>query len=319
MNGKSDFDRIAQSWLQDGPTQMPDRSLQAALDEVHVTSQQRFGAARRTFIMNGNAFRLAGAAMVALVIIVAGGIYLGNNSRSGGVGGPPAATAAPTATPSATPAILPADKAVEPGRYRMDSIGLVGGSVPATLSITVPSGWMSVGTHIVGKDYGQAAGAAFGVWQISDRFKQPCTDHTLFQPAPGPSVDELLNTLASQPGITPGPVTDVTVGGYSGKYVELTVATDIATCQVPSGDDALSGFWLWASADGDRRYVQDSDEMDRIYAVDVGGSRFTFYARIPKRTTAADRAELQAMIDSITIEPSSNPTSSGAPSSSPSS
>jgi len=315
MNGKSDFDRIAQSWLQDGPTQMPDRSLQAALDEVHVTSQQRFGAARRTFIMNGNAFRLAGAAMVALVIIVAGGIYLGNNSRSGGVGGPPAATAAPTATP----AILPADTAVEPGRYRMDSIGLVGGSVPATLSITVPSGWMSVGTHIVGKDYGQAAGAALGVWQISDRFKQPCTDHTLFQPVPGPSVDELLSALASQPGITAGPVTDVTVGGYSGKYVELTVATDIATCQVPSGDDPLSGFWLWASADGDRRYVQDSDETDRIYAVDVGGSRFTFYARIPKRTTAADRAEIQAIIDSITIEPSSNPTSSGAPSSSPSS
>ena len=103
MNGNTDFDRIAQSWLQDGPTQMPDRSIQAALDEVHVTSQQRFGAARRTFNMNGNAFRLAGAAAVALFIIVAGGIYLGNNNQSGGVGGPPAATAPPTATPSATP------------------------------------------------------------------------------------------------------------------------------------------------------------------------------------------------------------------------
>ncbi len=56
MNQNADFDRIAQSWLQDGPTEMPDRSLQAALDEVHVTSQRRFGAARRTFNMNGNAF-----------------------------------------------------------------------------------------------------------------------------------------------------------------------------------------------------------------------------------------------------------------------
>ena len=105
----------------------------------------------------------------------------------------------------------------------------------------------------------------------------------------------------------------MTVDGYSGKYVELTVATDIATCPVDSGEEPLSGFWLWASPDGDRRYVQDSDETDRIYAVDVGGNRFTFFARIPKRTTAADRAELQAIIDSITIEPSSNPTSSGAP------
>ena len=108
MNDKTDFDRIAQSWLQDGPTEMPDRSLQAALDEVHVTSQQRFGAARRTFNMNGNAFRLAAAAMVALFIIVGGGLYLGNNDRSGGVGGPPPATAAPTATPTATPSPTPA-------------------------------------------------------------------------------------------------------------------------------------------------------------------------------------------------------------------
>ena len=101
MNDSTDFDRIAQSWLQDGPTEMPDRSLQAALDEVHVTSQRRFGAARRTFHMNGNAPRLAVAAVIGLLILVGGGIYLGNNG-SGGVGAP-AATATPTPVPSPTP------------------------------------------------------------------------------------------------------------------------------------------------------------------------------------------------------------------------
>ena len=55
-------------------------------------------------------------------------------------------------------------------------------------------------------------------------------------------------------------LTDVTVDGHSGKYVELTVATDIATCAVDAGEAPLSGFWLWASPDGDRRYVQGSDE-----------------------------------------------------------
>ena len=48
MNGNTDFDRLAQAWLPDGPTEMPDRALQAALDEVHVTPQRRFGAAWRT-------------------------------------------------------------------------------------------------------------------------------------------------------------------------------------------------------------------------------------------------------------------------------
>ena len=73
----------------------------------------------------------------------------------------------------------------------------------------------------------------------------------------------------------------MTVDGHSGKYVELTVATDIATCAVDAGEAPLSGFWLWASPDGDRRYVQGSDETDRIYAVDVDGKRLTFFARIP--------------------------------------
>ena len=101
MNGNTDFDRIAQSWLQDGPTAMPDRSLQAALDEVHVTSQRRFGAARRTFDMNGNTSRFAIAAVIGLLILIGGGIYLGNNG-SGGPGGAPA----PTPTPSPNPATL---------------------------------------------------------------------------------------------------------------------------------------------------------------------------------------------------------------------
>jgi hypothetical protein len=148
------------------------------------------------------------------------------------------------------------------------------------------------------------------VWQISNRFNHPCTDHTLLKPAPGAGIDELLTALAGQPGITAGPLTDVTVDGYSGKYVELTVATDIATCPVDDGDAPLSGFWLWASPDGDRRYVQGSDETDRIYAVDVEGNRFTFFAGFQGRATAADRAELQAIIDSITIEAPSSPTPS---------
>ena len=197
----------------------------------------------------------------------------------------------------------------------MASVGQVG-SVPATLSITVPSAWTIADSDWVNKDYGADAGAAFGVWQISNRFNHPCTDHTLLEPAPGPGIDELLTALAGQPGITAGPLTDVTVDGYSGKYVELTVATDIATCPVDDGEAPLSGFWLWASPDGDRRYVQGSDETDRIYAVDVEGNRFTFVAGFQGRATAADRAELQAIIDSITIEAPSSPTPSQAPPSS---
>lgn len=49
------------------------------------------------------------------------------------------------------------------------------------------------------------------------------------------------------------------------------------------------------------RGTQDTNETDRVYVLDVDGVRFTCFARIPPRTTAADRAELEAIIDSIEI------------------
>ena len=257
-----------------------------------------------------------------LAIIAAAAVFLVSGCTTGqGVGsGTPAPaslapTTAPTTMPSATLALLPSGSPLALDRYRMASAGKVG-SAPATLTITVPSAWTIAYSDWVSKDYGAEPGAAFGVWQISNQFNHPCTDHTLLKPAPGAGIDELLTALASQPGITAGPLTDVTVDGYSGKYVELTVATDIATCPVDNGDAPLSGFWLWASPDGDRRYVQGSDETDRIYAIDVEGNRFTFLPDFQGRATAADRAELQAIIDSITIEAPSSPTPSQAPASS---
>jgi len=62
----------------------------------------------------------------------------------------------------------------------------------------------------------------------------------------------------------------VTVDGYAAKLVESTVTADIDRC-MPAGE----GFWLWASADGDRRYVQGTNELNKIY---VG------YGLLPNRT-----------------------------------
>ena len=66
---------------------------------------------------------------------------------------------------------------------------------------------------------------------------------------------------------------------------------------------ALYGFWLWAMPDGDRRYVQGTNELNKMYLVDVNGKRITFNGRFPYATSAADRAELDAIIASIDIEP----------------
>ena len=61
-------------------------------------------------------------------------------------------------------------------------------------------------------------------------------------PAAGSGAAGLLAVIADQPGLDAGPITDVTVGGHDGKYVDYTVTTDPATCG--NGQD---GFWIWGT------------------------------------------------------------------------
>ena len=68
---------------------------------------------------------------------------------------------------------------------------------------------------------------------------------------------------------------------------------------------AKTEFWLWASP-GDRRYVQGTGEVNRIYAFDVDGERFTFAVRLPAITTDADLAEVESMLATMTIEPAAS-------------
>ena len=110
-------------------------------------------------------------------------------------------------------------------------------------------------------------------------------------------VEDLIAALGNQPGLSSRTATDVTIDGYDGQYVETTVTQDITKCGSGKGD-----FWLWASADGDRRYVQGTGEINRMYALDVDGELFTFDVRLPAITTDADRAETVAMLETLDIE-----------------
>lgn len=98
MSTNRNFDRIAEAWLANGPTELADRVLHAALREVHVTQQRRRWAAPwRTQPMP---FPMrAGGAMIAIVA-VAGLAALILINRGPGIGAP--ATQTPTATPVPT-------------------------------------------------------------------------------------------------------------------------------------------------------------------------------------------------------------------------
>jgi hypothetical protein len=288
MTAPRDPDVLIRAFLDEGQTDLPDRAFDAVRRDIHQTRQRVvFGPWREPNMSIFARVAIAAAAVLAV------GLAWVNFGPAPGVGTQPTPKPSPTASPQSLPV-----GAVEPGRYWLNPVGEASGMTVPRMAITLPAGWTA--DVALSKDYDDTdngAGLALIAWQISGTYVDPCTDHTLVTPTPAPGIDALIDALSHQPGTTAGPPTAATVGGYSGKFVEVTVTADITKCL---GDGP---FWLWASPDGDRRYVQGTNETDRIYVLDVNGRRFTFNARIPARTTAADRAELETIIASIEIVP----------------
>lgn len=97
MTTNSDFDRHAAAFLADGPTQLADRVLDAALTEVHLTRQRRGLAALWRFPRMNAFFRLQAAALVAVVLLGGALVFIAPRLGPGGT----LATPAPTPTGTA--------------------------------------------------------------------------------------------------------------------------------------------------------------------------------------------------------------------------
>jgi hypothetical protein len=119
----------------------------------------------------------------------------------------------------------------------------------------------------------------------------PCHVGTgLVSPPPGPSVDDLARALASVPGLLATTPTDVTVAGYHGKQVTLTSNTSTVICSV----------WQLPLGAGN---TMVSGERDGYWILDVDGQRLVITAHELPGESAAHKAEVQAILDSIRIAP----------------
>jgi hypothetical protein len=106
MNTNADFDRHASAWLADGPTELSDRVLEAALREVQLTQQRRALRVPWRFpLMPALSRTTAMAALVLVAVVGAGTLFYLTSNRPGGVGSQ--STSAPTTAPTAAPTVAP--------------------------------------------------------------------------------------------------------------------------------------------------------------------------------------------------------------------
>ena len=223
-------------------------------------------------------------------------------------------SAPPTASTSPTPHPMPTfdgDVSLAAGTYAFDftRLDLPGKPFPKVL-VTVPDGWS--GFRGFGVDT-LNTGSRFhfvSFWTVVDVYTNPC--HWLGPKLhPGPTVDDVASVLAAQPLRNATAPVSVSLGGYTGKYLEMSIPKGIAfsSCDKDPIDgqsyfESWTGNVLWnAPYDTTDRHEQGPGQVDRLWILDVEGRRLVIDASYMPGATAQDRAGVQQVVDSIRFEP----------------
>ena len=331
MTDDRSLERAARSWLEAGPTEAPDRAVEAALLQIQATPQERDLRIPWRLPKMTTPARVATAAVIGVLAVGGALVMLGRPDQSG-VGGPgpsptPAVSVAPSTSPTAPapstgsaapsnagPPALP-EGPLAAGTYVVTPFapGRLGASCTTPplggcseseddsfrATLTVPDGWAGVDSLAIwlpAEHNSAPAGAAVafnrGGWLNS----HPCLTEAQLaanvQPdvAVGPGVDDFASALGDHPLLEATEPVPVTLGGYSGKYVDLQLPTDLTGC--------TSSYYPWAPT----LYAQGSGHRWHLSILDVDGMRIVVMAMDYAGTSAQHQAELQAIVDSIQIE-----------------
>lgn len=296
MSTENDVARSLRSWLLENRHEDADRVLDAVFDQVPATPQRRAGwLARRFPIMNSNVFRIGiAAAVVVLAIIVAAKVLPGSNT--GSPNATPSTIQTPTVAPTASIQPIPTGHrgALDPGTY------LAGDPFSLAVTFTLPAGWVGTIGGPYSVDLGWAEGPGGISFSIFDKVSvDPCQSELGYLDPPPASVDELATALADMPGVVVTDVSDASVDGYSGTQLTMSAPDSFAGCTFSSLSD---GFVIWQLPLG-KTFSMSAGETDGVWILDVAGTRLVIVVSDDPGFTDQQRAELQAVFDSIRIEP----------------
>ena len=302
MSSDPDTTRIVRSWLDEGVTQLPDRVLDAVLDQVPATAQRRatWWPVRRYPLMNKIVgFGLAAAALIAVVVI--GSQHLGSPGNFGGPGtepDPEPSAAEQSVEPSAA---SPIDFAALPQGSGMREGDYVFTHLPGVQVVfTASSNWeRNLPNWVVWSVDDDKA--TMGVATVNNVVVDPCQPDLGFQDPPvGPSVDDLVAAIGEVPGITFSAPVDVTQDGYSGVRLDYVPPDEFDNCLEDMGQAILTSVDGSVPADHGHITPPNGDDAFSLYIYDVDGTRVVIVAAY----TEQRRDELDAMLASIRFEES---------------
>jgi hypothetical protein len=217
--------------------------------------------------------------------------------------GPSASGASAVAT---APNIGGDGTALAAGTYTvsLDRIAVSGSKLPP-IQVTVPDGWHSGGWLINQPRAGQdVPPISVQFWVVNQVYKDPCHWQGALL-TPGPTVGDLVTALVAQPTRNATQPTDVTLDGYTGKYLEWSVPTavDFATCDTDGGQGYFQS-WEGSVIDGagGPRYQQGPGQVDRLWILDVNGTRLVIDAFSMPSATSTERQALLDVVKSIKFQ-----------------
>jgi hypothetical protein len=241
--------------------------------------------------------------VLALVIALAG--CAGDPEGTETTATSPTVPSEPTASPTIQEITeVPDFSSLEPGTYFIDPDA--DPSTPLRVVYEVPvEGWSQ---WIGGAKFGEYGHVGVSITTVTNVVGHGCRDHSPADPPVGPSVDDFAAALADlAPFRVTSPPEDVTIYGYSGNHLELTVpdlpvegeGDELNFTECPGGN---LHSWISPIVDAFFGYTGPG-YREEFWVLDVDGTRLMITANRSPGAPPEDLAEQQAILDSIRIEP----------------
>ena len=250
MTKERDIERLLDRWFSERPIEVADRVLDDVADRIGRQPQQpAWRVSWRDSQMQTNLKTLLAAAAIIVIAVVGFAVLRpGSTSNVGGA-------ASPSPSTPAAPSTSPAANAVFPQWYKNSEISAAAGILPAgnatsrafapRVTFTVPEGWVNDLDVNIGyglfpdikgneAEYAKSGEIAQGIFMVS--VESPYFFCEAWEKTPGTAAERAAFLVASDAFVVSEPV-DVTIGGLTGKQVDVRLDPDRPTATCP-GDPA---------------------------------------------------------------------------------